>query len=279
MANIKKGARAYYADTDYRRDGMNEAYSKIDSMPAIPTPEVSDVGKVIKVNNEGEYGLAIDESLPVVTSSDEGKVLTVDSNGNWVAANFSGGNAEVAMKNYFRVNGYDAYVNLTNLILASTHKVKVIFNTTGAGSDNAVIFCTNRGGWDARNSLNVRFHQGKYIVGATATDIAYSAGDHTVEFNLANGEMKFDDNTITDTFNTQWTIGNCIRIGKMDSLGSNAAAYIKSVQITDQNNELLFNCEPAVVIIGNSNNAFYMYDSINDVLYGSSDYSEAIDSI
>ena len=32
MTNIKKGARAYYADTDYRRDGTIEVYNKIDSI-------------------------------------------------------------------------------------------------------------------------------------------------------------------------------------------------------------------------------------------------------
>lgn len=68
MANIKKGARAYYADTDYRRDGTIEAYGKIDDLPAIPTPEDSDVGKVIKVNDSGVYGLSDDLHTPVVAN-------------------------------------------------------------------------------------------------------------------------------------------------------------------------------------------------------------------
>ena len=57
MANIKKGARAYYGDTDYKRDGTIEAYSKIDNMPVIPTPAAGDTGKVPKVNARGEYEL------------------------------------------------------------------------------------------------------------------------------------------------------------------------------------------------------------------------------
>lgn len=68
MANIKKGARAYYADTDYKRDGMTEAYGKIDSLPAIPTPEESDAGKVIKVNDSGVYGLSDDLHTPVAAN-------------------------------------------------------------------------------------------------------------------------------------------------------------------------------------------------------------------
>lgn len=70
MANIKKGARAYYADTDYRRDGTIEAYNKIDGMPAIPTPTAEDVGKVVKVNDSGDYGLSDDLHTPVVANPD-----------------------------------------------------------------------------------------------------------------------------------------------------------------------------------------------------------------
>lgn len=68
MANIKKGARAYYADTDYKRDGMTEAYGKIDSLPVIPTPEESDAGKVIKVNDSGSYALSDDLHTPIVAN-------------------------------------------------------------------------------------------------------------------------------------------------------------------------------------------------------------------
>lgn len=68
MSNIKKGARAYYADTDYKRDGMTEAYGKIDSLPAIPTPEESDAGKVMKVNDSGVYALSDDLHTPIVAN-------------------------------------------------------------------------------------------------------------------------------------------------------------------------------------------------------------------
>ncbi len=91
MSNIKKGARAYYADTDYKRDGTIEAYGKIDSMPAIPTPEESDAGKIIKVNNEGEYSLSDDAGtvLPTPTSSDIGKFVTVDSSESYALDNIN----------------------------------------------------------------------------------------------------------------------------------------------------------------------------------------------
>lgn len=56
MAEIKRGARAYYADTDYRRDGTIEAYSKIDNMPVIPTPTAEDAGKFLGVDDEGNLG-------------------------------------------------------------------------------------------------------------------------------------------------------------------------------------------------------------------------------
>lgn len=79
MANIKRGARAYYADTDYRRDGTIEAYTKIDG---IPTPAAGDVGKVIKVGSDG-YELAEDKTLPDVTSADVRKVLQVSNTGAW----------------------------------------------------------------------------------------------------------------------------------------------------------------------------------------------------
>lgn len=80
MANIKKGARAYYADTDYRRDGTFEAYSKIDG---IPTPTTEDAGKILKVDENGEFDLADDAGtvLPVPTAADSGKVVKVGSDG------------------------------------------------------------------------------------------------------------------------------------------------------------------------------------------------------
>ena len=90
--DIKKGARAYYADTDYKRDGTSEIIAKIDSMPAIPTPEESDAGKVIKVNDNGDYSLAPDSGtvLPVPTSEDVGKVVKVDSNEDYTLATDEG---------------------------------------------------------------------------------------------------------------------------------------------------------------------------------------------
>ena len=76
MVNIKKGARAYYADTDYRRDGTIEAYDKIGSMPVIPAPAAEDLGKVIKVGSNG-YELASDAGAKLVVAT-----VTADGQGN-----------------------------------------------------------------------------------------------------------------------------------------------------------------------------------------------------
>ena len=68
--SIKKGARAYYADTDYKRDGTEAMANAIDAMPTIPTPEESDAGKVIKVASDGTYGLSEDEHTTVIANPD-----------------------------------------------------------------------------------------------------------------------------------------------------------------------------------------------------------------
>jgi len=54
----------------------------------IPTPALTDAGKVLMVDNEGKWTLAsIPSQLPAVTAAeDEGKVLTVSNEGAWVAA-------------------------------------------------------------------------------------------------------------------------------------------------------------------------------------------------
>lgn len=74
---IKKGARSYYGDTSYRRDGIDGLVGEVNNLPTIPTPTEEDNGKVIKVDSEGEYILGSDESLPEVSSADNGKVLMV----------------------------------------------------------------------------------------------------------------------------------------------------------------------------------------------------------
>lgn len=79
MANIKKGARAYYGDTDYKRDGTIEAYNKIDS---IPTPTAEDGGKFLKVDEGGQFEFGnIPNELPTYSSADAGKFLGVDAQG------------------------------------------------------------------------------------------------------------------------------------------------------------------------------------------------------
>ena len=52
----------------------------------LPVVTTTDVGKVLQVNESGEWAAAslVDE-LPAVTVSDVGKVLTVDAEGHWAA--------------------------------------------------------------------------------------------------------------------------------------------------------------------------------------------------
>ena len=192
-------------------------------------------------------------------------------------ANIPTGDAEIVEKNYFQVTGgLNSRVVLSNTALRATDKVKIIFKD-GRNQDNDVIVCTDRGGWDARNSLNVRVYQNKYIVGQTFTDIAYSKEEHTVEFDLSNGEMKFDSVILEATFNTSWTIGNNICIGKMSDLGSNAAAYIKAVQIYDENDELIHDFCPIDMQISNISNSYFFYDRIDCKFYGGSTESQSLD--
>lgn len=51
----------------------------------IPTPTISDAGKVLMVDAEGKWTLG--SPLPAVENTDEGKVLSVNGSGEWVAAN------------------------------------------------------------------------------------------------------------------------------------------------------------------------------------------------
>ena len=52
----------------------------------LPVVTTTDVGKVLQVNESGEWAAAsLVEELPAVTVSDVGKVLTVDAEGHWAA--------------------------------------------------------------------------------------------------------------------------------------------------------------------------------------------------
>lgn len=52
----------------------------------LPLVTTTDVGKVLQVNESGEWGAAsLEAELPLVTASDVGKILTVNAQGEWAA--------------------------------------------------------------------------------------------------------------------------------------------------------------------------------------------------
>ena len=52
-----------------------------------PEPKATDQGKVLMVDEEGNWILAaIPSQLPAVESTDEGKILAVNAEGEWAAA-------------------------------------------------------------------------------------------------------------------------------------------------------------------------------------------------
>lgn len=70
---ISKIPRNYYNDTDHRRDKTSEVIDAVNDLldnPVLPTPGTGDLGKVPKVNSEGGYTLADDDSTPIEANPD-----------------------------------------------------------------------------------------------------------------------------------------------------------------------------------------------------------------
>ena len=52
----------------------------------LPLVTTTDAGKVLQVNDSGEWAAAsLEAELPLVTASDVGKILAVNAQGEWVA--------------------------------------------------------------------------------------------------------------------------------------------------------------------------------------------------
>lgn len=65
---INKIPKNYYSDTNIRRDKINEIIDEVNDIASIPSPSAADVGKVIKVNDSGNYGLSEDLHTSVIAN-------------------------------------------------------------------------------------------------------------------------------------------------------------------------------------------------------------------
>lgn len=67
---------------------MEKALAQITgaAVSELPLVTTTDVGKVLQVNESGEWAAAsLEAELPLVTASDVGKILTVNAQGEWAA--------------------------------------------------------------------------------------------------------------------------------------------------------------------------------------------------
>ena len=273
MANIKRGARAYYADTDYRRDGMNEAYSKIDSMPSIPTPTAEDVGKVVKVGGTGAYELGSVEALPAVTSADSGKVLTVNENGEWVAAPFSPG-AEVSPLNYFQLPRGNGDITL-GFKPTDCDELIIIYQTGSTPSGNLSVISTAQTSWDTRRAINIGYDNTNWYACNNLLG-TFEEGEFEFKFNMLTNKA-YKDGTELFTFANDGILNEHeLKIGGLGGLAgsSNYGAYFKRIQ-GFKNNQLIHDLIPVKI----GDNAYYFMDQITGLIVGGKDWTVSTDTI
>ena len=201
-------------------------------------------------------------------------LITPDEMADAIASISSG--LEFIAKNYFRVPGSASVLLFSDVQIVENCKIEISYDAYTAPSSQQSVINTDRQGWDSRLALNIHYDGNNWYVCNQRVG-NYVAGTHTFEFDLSNGSITLDGNTIAATISPVYSINNYLRIGDLLGLSgsSNYSAYIRSIKIWNSDSELIHNLYPISI----NDNACYMYDEVTGNIYGGKNWSEAVDSI